>query len=181
MISRTPPSVVFSYQLEMPVSIEIRDGGIDDPQVQDLLRHHLATARAETGNGSAHALEVDALRSTDMSFWSAWEGGRLLGVGALKRLSETHGEVKSMHTDKSYRRSGVGSALLGHIISVASASGIGRLSLETGAWPYFEPARTFYKNHGFAKCAPFADYKLDENSVFMTLDLQRVADRRSPD
>ena len=58
--------------------------------------------------------------------------------------------------------------MLTHIIAEAKAMGMSRLSLETGSWDYFLPARTFYRRHGFSECAPFADYKPDPNSIFMT-------------
>jgi putative acetyltransferase len=95
-----------------------------------------------------------------------------LGMGALKRLSADHGEVKSMHTVEAMRRNGVASAMLRHIIAAARASGMARLSLETGSWDYFRPARALYRSHGFVECPPFADYVPDPNSVFMTLDLR---------
>jgi putative acetyltransferase len=95
----------------------------------------------------------------------------LLGVGALKQLSSSDGEIKSMHTAQAHRRSGVGSAMLCHIIEAARAGGLARLSLETGSWPFFNPARALYKRHGFAECPPFGDYVEDPNSIFMTLEL----------
>src|SRR5208282_3679041 len=100
-----------------------------------------------------------------------WEGEALLGVGALKRLSPDHGEVKSMHTARAARRRGAGSAMLRHIIASAREGGMSRLSLETGSWEYFMPARALYWSYGFAACEPFAGYVPDRNSVFMTLDL----------
>jgi putative acetyltransferase len=146
-------------------------GDLDDPRVQALLEYHVRTARSQTAVGSAHALDLDGLKSADMKFWSAWDGDTLLGVGALKQLSPSHGEIKSMHTAQTHRRSGVGSAMLGHIIDVARATGLTRLSLETGSWPFFNPARALYKCHGFAECPPFGDYVDDPNSIFMTLEL----------
>src|SRR5207248_3478742 len=95
----------------------------------------------------------------------------LLGIGALKRLSPRHGEIKSMHTAAARRGKGAGSAMLEHIIASARACGMSRLSLETGSWDYFRPARALYARHGFRECPPFADYVPDPNSVFMTLDL----------
>jgi len=94
-----------------------------------------------------------------------------VGIGALKRLSAHHGEIKSMHTAAAMRRRGAGRAMLRHIIAVARASGMSRLSLETGSWDYFRPAHALYRNHGFQKCPPFADYVPDPNSIFMSLDL----------
>jgi putative acetyltransferase len=155
--------------------MKITLGDLADPRVVDLLRDHLASARAHTAPGSAHALDIGGLQSPNVTFWTAWDGGTLVAVGALKLLAEDHGEVKSMHTVKSARRTGIGSAMLRHIIAFARSRGISRLSLETGSWDYFQPAVSLYRKHGFVECQPFADYVQDPNSVFMTLDLGRCA------
>ena len=147
-------------------------GDFSDSRVTDLLRIHLTTARAQTAPGSAHALDVDGLQAPDITFWTIWEDETLLGVGALKRLSADHGEVKSMHTAEPVRRMGAGSAMLRHIIAAARACSMTRLSLETGSWDYFRPARAFYARHCFVECPSFADYVPDSNSVFMSLDLR---------
>ena len=151
--------------------MRIIQGDFNDARVVGMLRTHLARARAETAPGSAHALDLTGLQTPDISFWTIWDNETLLGTGALKRLSADHGEVKSMYTAESSRRKGAGSAMLRHIISTARASGMSRLSLETGSWDYFLPARALYSNHGFVECPPFADYVPDPNSVFMSLDL----------
>jgi putative acetyltransferase len=152
-------------------ALRIEDGGLDDPRVIGLLQHHVARARAETAPGSAHALDLAELRGPEVRFWSAWVGDELVGVGALKRLDAEHGEIKSMHTAEAARGRGVGSALLRHIMAEARAAGMGRLSLETGSWPYFLPARALYARHGFVECGPFGDYRDDPNSIFMTIAL----------
>jgi len=151
--------------------MKITAGDLDDPRVQTLLAYHFKTARGETAPGSAHALDLSGLKSPDIHFWSAWDGDRVIAVGALKRLSESHGEIKSMHTDQSQRRKGVGSTMLRHIITAARQMKLSRLSLETGSWPYFIPARELYKWNGFVECPPFGSYVSDPNSVFMTLEL----------
>jgi putative acetyltransferase len=151
--------------------MHIVEGGLDDPRVIALLHTHVTRARAETARGSAHALDLTGLRSPDVTFWSAWEGDAVVGVGALRRLSADHGEVKSMHTAEGARGRGVGSALLREIMAAARASGVSRLSLETGSWPYFAPARALYARHGFVECGPFGEYREDPHSVFMTLAL----------
>ena len=148
--------------------MRFEEGNFDDPKVVALLEAHVSRARAETGRGSAHALDLSGLRTPDIRFWTLWRGDQLLGMGALKTLSHDHGEIKSMYTAESARKSGTGAAMLAHIIAEAGAMGMTRLSLETGAWDYFGPARAFYRRHGFIECAPFADYKPDPNSVFMT-------------
>jgi putative acetyltransferase len=157
---------------EDAAKVSVTQGDLDDPHVIDLLRTHLTLARAETAPGSAHALDLSGLRSPDIRFWAIWENGALLAIGALRRLSADHGEVKSMHTAQSARRKGAGSAMLRHIIACARKDGMSRLSLETGSWDYFRPARALYLRHGFVECPPFGDYVPDRNSIFMTLDLR---------
>ena len=151
--------------------VEIIAGGLADPQVVDLLSVHLSSARAQTAPGSAHALDLSGLRAPEISFWSVWEDRQLLAIGALKRLSTIHGEVKSMHTAETARRRGIGSTMLRHIIDVARMGGMTRLSLETGSWDYFKPARALYERHGFVACAPFDGYRSDPNSIFLTREL----------
>jgi putative acetyltransferase len=153
------------------IMMRIIDGDLNDPRVIDLLQTHVTSARAQTAPGSAHALDLAGLKSSDISLWTIWQDETLLGVGALKRLSDHHGEVKSMHTARAMRGKGAGSAMLRHIIAAAKAAGLARLSLETGSWQYFDPARRLYGAHGFVECPPFADYVLDPNSVFMSLEL----------
>src|SRR5690349_1553650 len=135
--------------------MRIVEGGLDDPRVVALLHAHLTRARAETAPGSAHALDLSVLRDADVTFWSAWDAEEVVGVGALRRLTHEHGEIKSMHTAEAARGRGVGSTLLRHIMAVARARGMSRLSLETGSWPYFGPARALYARHGFVACGPF--------------------------
>jgi putative acetyltransferase len=151
--------------------MQFKEGTLDDPRVAELVKTHLTRARAETAVGSSHALDLSGLRAPDVTFWSAWEGNELAGVGALRALDATHGEVKSMFTAETMRGRGVGSAILRHIMQQARARGMTRLSLETGSWPYFEPARALYRRHGFKECPPYAHYRPDPNSVFMTLEL----------
>jgi putative acetyltransferase len=152
--------------------VTIIPGDLDHPGVHALLEHHVASARAATAPGSAHALDLNGLRAPDITFWAAWHDDVLLGVGALKRLSKDHGEIKSMHTVRDRRRRGVGTAMLLHIMDAARAIDMSRLSLETGSWEYFEPARELYKRHGFVECLPFGEYVLDPNSVFMCRNLR---------
>ena len=147
---------------------------LDDPTRADvlaLLEEHLRDMRALSPPESVHALDVVGLKSPDVTFWSVREGGLLLGCGALRQIDATHGEIKSMRTPQALRRRGAGRAVLAHIVAEARARGYRRLSLETGAMAAFAPAQTLYRSFGFAPCGPFADYRLDPNSAFMTLAL----------
>jgi putative acetyltransferase len=149
--------------------IELDD--LSRPEVQALLREHLGNMRELSPPGSVHALDLDGLRQPGIRFWTVWDDDVLLGCGALKELGPAHGEVKSMRTPQSLRRRGAGRAILTHIIGEARACGYRRLSLETGSFPAFEPARGLYATFGFRYCGPFGDYREDPNSVFMTLEL----------
>jgi putative acetyltransferase len=153
--------------------MQITPGDFTDPRVVDLLHYQFAKSQAHSGPGSSHALDLEGLQSPDITFWTAWDGETLVAMGALKQLSEHHGEVKSMHTAQAVRRRGAGSAMLGHIISVARSRGITRLSLQTGSWDYFRPAVALYRRQGFIECPPFGGYAPDPNSIFMALDLRR--------
>ncbi len=140
--------------------------------IHALLEEHLRHMHSLSPPESVHALDLDALRRPDISFWSCWsDTGELMGCGALKTLDATHGEVKSMRTAAAHLRRGVARALLEHIAAQARSRGMQRLSLETGSMDAFEPARRLYAGFGFAPCGPFAGYTHDPNSVFMTLAL----------
>ncbi len=148
---------------------------IDDltgPDIARLLDAHLADMHRWTPPDSIHALERDKLRDRDITVWSVWDTGELVGCGALREIDAGHGEIKSMHTAERHRGRGIAALLLRHIVAIARARNYRRLSLETGAMAQFEPARRLYAGHGFAICGPFDGYGADPNSVFMTLELQ---------
>jgi len=149
--------------------IELEDPA--HPDVLNLLEEHLRSMRELSPPESVHALDVSGLKRPDITFWTVRDGGTLVGCGALKELDATHGEVKSMRTPLALRRRGAGRAVLGHLIQVARSRGYQRLSLETGSMNAFVPAQRLYESFGFAYCGPFADYKADPHSVFMTLEL----------
>jgi putative acetyltransferase len=151
--------------------MEIRLGGLDLPEVSELLREHLRSLAQHSPPESMHALDLESLRHPDITFWSVWDGGALMGCGALKELDSHHGEVKSMRTAAKHLRQGVAARLLEHIFGEAQRRAYHRLSLETGSMAAFAPARRLYAACGFRTCAPFADYVLDPNSVFMTKEL----------
>jgi len=147
---------------------------VDDPRRDDvraLLERHLAFARAVTPPEDVHALELDGLLDPSVTFFSLRDGGRLLGVGAIKQLDPDHAELKSMHTAEEARRRGVGRAIVDHLLAVAAERGVSRVSLETGAMDAFAPARSLYASVGFVPCGPFGDYAASPNSAYMTLRL----------
>lgn len=142
------------------------------PDVVGLLEEHLADMYATSPPESVHALDLTALLQPEITFVTARDGdGTLLGCGALKRLDDGHGELKSMRTAAAARGRGVAAAVLEHLLALAAEQGHTRVSLETGPQEYFAAARRLYARHGFAECGPFGDYRLDPHSVFMTREL----------
>ena len=136
-----------------------------------MLEQHISDMRAISPPESKHALDLNGLRRPEITFWTVWDGTNLAGCGALKELDPSHAEIKSMRTAPEYRNRGVAKLLLGHIIDEARRRNYRRLSLETGAMPFFVPARQLYLKFGFVHCGPFAEYREDPNSVFMTREL----------
>ncbi|GAL34356.1 acetyltransferase GNAT family [Vibrio maritimus] len=151
--------------------MEIVKDDLQGHQIKALLQEHLDDMYATSPAESVHALDIEALRKSNIEFWTAWNEQELLGCIALKALDSEHAEIKSMRTSHNARGKGVAKRLLNHLVSQASDRGFSRLSLETGTEDYFTAARTLYSGHGFVECDPFADYVLDPNSVFMTRQL----------
>jgi putative acetyltransferase len=135
---------------------------LDDVRVIALLEHHLTEAHRNSPPGSVFALDLSGLRDPALTLWAAWDGDELAGLGALKRLEEGHGELKSMRVALVHLRQGVGRAILDHLLAQARAVGMSRVSLETGANDAFAAARSMYERAGFMPCAPFGEYTLTD-------------------
>ena len=153
----------------MDLIIAVADPNADD--VQALLDRHLAFASGESPPEHVHALRSRAWADPDLTLFGARRDGELLGVGAIRRLADTHAELKAMHTRREARGQGVGQAMLAHLLSVAGARGYQRVSLETGTMDAFAPARALYRKAGFRPCPPFGSYTVNPYSVCMTLVL----------
>ncbi|MFC5468242.1 GNAT family N-acetyltransferase [Cohnella suwonensis] len=151
--------------------MEIMIDDLSGPEIAALLEEHLLGMSAESPPESVHALDLDRLRKPEITFWSVWEHGDLVGCGAIKDLGDKHAELKSMRTASAHLRKGVAKLLLAHIFEEARSRGFRRLSLETGSTAGFVPAHKLYESFGFRICGPFSDYAEDPYSVFMTKEL----------
>ncbi|MCH9690510.1 MAG: GNAT family N-acetyltransferase [Gammaproteobacteria bacterium] len=150
---------------------------IDDltgTEIAKFLEDHVAEMRSVSPPESKHALDLKSLRQPEITFWTMWDEAHLVGCGAIKHLDDNHAEIKSMRLIKALRGKGLASTLLQHIIDFSRDRGYLHLSLETGSMEFFEPARKLYEKFGFNYCEPFAEYKLDPNSVFMSLSIPSV-------
>ena len=145
------------------------EGNFDNPKVNELLRKHFIELRAASPEGSAHVLDIPGLKVPSIKFWSLWDDKKLIGCGALKFLDKEHGEFKSIRIHDDFRNQGHGTNVINHLISEAKKLNIKRLSIETGASDFFIPARKLFNKTGFTICEPFAHYKEDINSVYLTM------------
>ena len=144
------------------------EGNFDNPEVHELLLKHFVELRAASPEGSAHVLDIPGLKDKSIKFWSLWKKDMLVGCGALKFLEKEHGEFKSIRIHDNFRRMGNGISVINHLINEAKKLNIKKLSIETGAGDFFQPARKLFKRCGFEICVPFAHYKEDINSVYLT-------------
>ena len=148
------------------------EGELDRPDVRELLALHFAEMRADSPPEACHVLPIDGLRSAAIRFFSMREGdGLLLGIGALKSLDDRHGEIKSMRTAPAALGLGVGGAMLDQLTSTARASGLTRLSLETGNSPLFAAANRLYQREGFTRCGAFGGYPDTPFTLFYTRNI----------
>ena len=151
--------------------LDIREDDLSGDQTLDLLRLHLQGMQSSSPPGSVFALDLSGLKAAGVTVWTAWIGDAVAGIGALRDLGDRTGELKSMRTHRAFLRQGVASALLEHIVSVARARGMTRLSLETGSGPAFEAALALYRRRGFVDGEAFAQYRRSSFNQFLHLPL----------
>ena len=144
------------------------EGNFDNPEVHELLIKHFIELRSVSPEDSCHVLDIAGLKDSSIKFWSLWDGNNLMGSGALKFLDKEHGEFKSIRIHDNFRRMGNGINVINHLINEAKKLDIKKLSIETGAGEFFKPARKLFKQCCFEICDPFAHYKEDVNSVYLT-------------
>ncbi len=147
------------------------ENNFDDPLVNDLLIKHFIELRSVSPEGSTHVLDIPGLKDPSIKFWSLWEENELMGCGALKFLSENHGEFKSIRISDKFRGKGHGVKIIQHLVVEAKKLNIKKLSIETGSGDFFAPARKLFIKFGFKPSEPFAHYKIDPNSCYFSLNL----------
>ena len=153
------------------ISYAIREDDLTGQEIRGLLQLHLDEMHRWSPPESVHAMPIERLRQADVTFYSAWDDGRLAACGAIRHLASDHGELKSMRAHPDYRGRGAGTAILLHLLDVARQRGYARVSLETGRPEPFLPARRLYESHGFVECPPFGSYVVDPFSICMTRSL----------
>ena len=145
------------------------EGNFNNKEVNEMLIKHFIELKSVSPEGSTHVLDIQGLKDPTIKFWSLWEADQLLGGGALKFLDKEHGEFKSIRINDKFRKKGNGIKVINHLIDQAKKMNIKKLSLETGAGIFFNPARKLFNQCGFKVCESFSHYKEDVNSVYMHL------------
>ena len=153
------------------MTLSFRVDDLSGEAIRSLVARHLRGMHESSPPESVHAFDVDALRGRGVTFWSAWSGERLAGMGALKELGDRRGELKSMRVTDDFLGRGVGRAILDHIVAEARLRELASLWLETGSAPAFTPALRLYESAGFVRCGPFDGYVDDPFSIFMWREL----------
>lgn len=151
--------------------MRIVEDDLSGEPVQALLEYHARGMEEHSPPGACHYFDLAALKAPDVTVWSIWDAEALAGVGALREIDATHGEIKSMRTDEAHLGKGVGQAMLDYIMETARHRGYGRLSLETGSADAFAAALHLYKSSGFTECAPFDTYEESDFSLYFTRGL----------
>jgi putative acetyltransferase len=172
---RRQDSRIMQGEMDSVTSITFRIDDLSGEATQALVARHLRGMHAHSPPESVHAFDVAGLRQPGVTFWSAWLGEELVGMGALKRLDTERGEIKSMRVADAWLGKGVGRKILDHIVGEARRLGLTSLWLETGSSPAFTPALRLYETAGFTRCGPFDGYVEDPFSVFMTRATQPPA------
>ena len=145
------------------------EGNFENPEVNKLLVKHFKELRSVSPADSCHVLDIAGLKNPNIKFWSFWEENQLIGCGALKFLDKEHGELKSIRVNDTFRKKSYGIKVIQHLIFEAKKLNIIKLSLETGAGNFFAPARKLFEKSGFKSCEPFAEYKKNPDSCYMSL------------
>ncbi len=153
------------------MSWSIDRADIEEPALHGFLQQHLDDLAPTAAPESRHALDLDGLRQPGIRLWVVRDAGRIVATGALAAIIAGHEELKSMRTAPDRRGQGIARRMLSHLLADARSRGVRRVSLETGSMEFFAPARALYRSVGFTECAPFASYRPDPNSTFLTLRL----------
>ena len=160
----------------MNAAVLIRPERADHPQVVallDALDRYLGALYEPEAN---HILSVDELLAPEVSFFAAWQGDRVVGTGAVRRMPGEpdtggipYGEIKRMYVDPALRGRRLGARMLAALEDAARAQGLALSLLETGRDQH--EAVRLYERAGYVWRGPFGGYPDNGLSVFMAKKL----------
>lgn len=152
----------------MTVTIDVESPLTDE--VRTLIAELNTVLLALSPPEACYNLTVEEMADPTVTVWIARDGDAAIGCGALKRHSDTVGEVKRMFARPAWQGQGVGRSVLDKILETAEREELKTLVLETGdqhpaAWAIYEKA-------GFTRCGPVLDYPDSPYSVFYQKQLR---------
>ena len=98
----------------------------------------------------------------------AWDGGKVLGCVAMRRLDATHCEMKRLYVRPAGRGLGIGRRLATMVCATARAAGYDRVRLDT--LPAMHAAHDLYASMGFRAVIPYVFNPID-GAQFLELHL----------
>lgn len=138
--------------------MQVKVADLNDQEVRQLIAYHQLDASASSPPGFSFALDLSGLTDPSITVLGVWDDGSLIAIGAIKRLSPSQAELKSMRTHPDHLGRGAAKAILNGLASIARWEGVERLSLETGTGEKYAPAQALYRSYGFSPGPAFADY-----------------------
>jgi len=154
------------------MSLNIRTTPPDHPQVLALIEQldaYLASLYEPEDN---HILDLEALKHASVTFLGAWDGGTVVGCGAVRVMpgepgtdGQAYGEIKRMFVSPARRGQRIAQQLLDALEGELKRRGIDRALLETGDAQ--AEALRLYTRRGYAVRGAFGGYPDNGLSVFM--------------
>lgn len=99
----------------------------------------------------------------------AYQDGKPVGCGAIKKYADGQAEVKRMYVDPEFRGRGIAKRILDELEQWAAELGFSACILETGKRQV--EAVNLYQNCGYSVIKNYGQYENVENSVCMKKDL----------
>ena len=156
----------------MSLDIVIRPERADHPQVVVALAALDDYLRALYPPEANHILSTEELLAPDVSFFAAWQGDRVIGTGAVRRMAgepetgaKAYGEVKRMYVDPSVRGRRIGARMVEALEAAMRARGLTLALLETGRDQH--QAVRLYERCGYRRRGPFGGYPDNGLSLFL--------------
>jgi GNAT superfamily N-acetyltransferase len=135
----------------------------DDPDAEALRAAQRREIAEIYGTDDSEPGQAPSAADITAFFVAYDDDGTPVGCGGLRRLDDSHGEIKRMFVDASARGSGVSTAILRRLEVFGLENGWSRLVLETG--PGQLAAIRFYTREGFTPIDRFGYYVDSDESL----------------
>jgi GNAT superfamily N-acetyltransferase len=114
--------------------------------IQEAVEHDVAT--------------IEKFQPPDGRLLLAFEDSAAVGTACLRRIASNTCEIKRMWVDPSYRRGGVGGALLDRLVATARRAGYQRVRLDSP--DFMTAAHGLYRSSGFIDIEPYPESEIPD-------------------